>query len=856
MSQGSMRALLLCSAAALISFAAAPALAQETQGAAPQDDGASVVEEVVVTAERRESNLQRVPAAVSAYTSERRDILGVQTVEDVARLTPSLSYTNNDRMSIRGLGRLTNSIGTDPSVALYSDGIFSNSMADASTPSLFIERTEILRGPQGTLYGRNSVGGTMNVISRRPTETFSGEVRAMVGNYDSYRVDGLVRGPITDNLRFLLGGSLEERGQGFIENIGPGGDTAAVHRWMVEAQVEADLGDRTTVRLRYSKYEWEDSYGVGNTLANILSPYDTTSFVGVGTSALYYNTTLGFAGTNPALNDPYTTNTNYTARGSLSNHHRVHVDLVSDLGFATLRYLGGFQTYQYDTGTDLDGTARTGPQSVNVPDLDGPGPLTAFTATNVATDSRTFYQERQTWGSNEVNLTSNGDGNVRWIVGLYQYWQQYDQPQGIQVVGDPSVFAPITLQGTPAAPNPRGAFLYVDGHLETESYAAYGQVDWRVHPDWNITVGLRYTSDSKEGYDIARYVARVPSAAILTGFVNAGIPLAVAQGLAVDITTLQVCGGATIASCAANPATSNLFANPGGGLRRNLAGDWDAVTGTFGIQYEPSPDTNLYFRYSRGYKSGGWLGSNGLTPNPYAAPEYVNAFELGAKQTFGRNLRINAAAYYTDYQGFQTPLTVSLGSITAAQFLNLDARIYGFELEAQWAPIDNLNLFVNYAYLNTELRSGCCFVDTADPLALTAGSRPTGALTASGQPQSIVGNRLPLSPPNKVTVGGTYTWDFSPGSLTFGANYTWTDDQQSTIFNNSIYTAPASNIADFRLLWRDTQQRYTAILFLKNAFDEVAYQSSTGGSPTAVGSRQTVTLNFPRTFGLELQYRF
>ena len=146
---------------AFASGASALALAAASPGWA-QDTGFTI-EELVVTAERRDQRLQDVPVAVTAYTSERRDVLGVANVEDLARVSPSVTYTNNDRLSIRGFGRLTNAIGTDPSVALYSDGIFSNSMADASTPSLFIERTEILRGPQGTLYGRNSIGGALNL---------------------------------------------------------------------------------------------------------------------------------------------------------------------------------------------------------------------------------------------------------------------------------------------------------------------------------------------------------------------------------------------------------------------------------------------------------------------------------------------------------------------------------------------------------------------------------------------------------------------------------------------------------------------------------------------------------------------
>ncbi len=840
-------------ATASVSAVAAIAPHANAQEAAGSSD-APMIEELVVTAEKREQSLQDVPSAVSAYTSEKRDVLGVGTVEDLARITPGVSYTNNDRMSVRGIGRLTNAIGTDPSVAAYSDGIFSNSMFDATTPSIFIERTEVLRGPQGTLYGRNSIGGALNIISKRPTDYMSGEARAMIGNYGSYRLDGMVRGPILENLRFLVGASMERRDDGFIKNSGPARDSGEVSRYTLEAQLEADLGENTTARLRYTKFDWDDSYGVGNPMVNNLSPYDTTSLTGAGTSALYYNSTYGLTDRNPAVTNPYEQNVNSPSYGSLDRHHRLHLDVTSDLGWATLKYLGGYQTYNYNTSTDSDGSARIGPQNILV-DLDGAGPLPSFLAQNVSTDARTFYEERQSWYSNELNLSSNGEGPINWIVGVYQYYQKYDQPQGIRVVGDPSIFNPIGLTGAPSDPNPRGAFLYVDGHLETKSYAAFGQVDWEFAPDWTVTAGLRYTKDEKNGYDVARYVARIPTLALAFG---AAVPPAVAQGFAVDVSTQQVCGGTTLASCAANPATASLVLNPGGGLRRDLGGDWDAVTGTLSVQWAPDRYTNLYLRYSRGYKSGGWLGSSGLSPDPYADPEYVNSYELGFKKTFGGQLQTNAALFYTDYQGFQAPLTVPLGAITATQFLNLDAAIWGLELETQWSPIRGLNFLLNYAYLNTELKSGCCFVDTADPLALAAGARPVGPAVNGRVQQSLVGNDLPLSPEHKATAGVTYAFDLFEGTMTLSGTASYIDEQQSLLFKNPIYSTKAFTTGDLRALWSDGEKKYTVIAFVKNVTDEVGYGNSIANptAPTAVGARRQVSLNFPRTYGIELQYRF
>jgi len=854
-----------------------------------QDTRSSVLEEVVVTAEKREQTIQEVPVAVSAYTSARRDLIGVNTIEDVARITPSLSYTNNDRLSIRGFGRLTNNIGTDPSVALYSDGIFSTSMADTSTPSLFIDRTEILRGPQGTLYGRNSIGGTLNVIAKRPTKEFNGEVRGTIGNYGSWRTDALLRGPITESVRFLVGGSKDRREQGFVNNLGPGGDTADSDRWMVEAQLEADLGERVVARLRYSKFEWQDSYGVGNTLGSVISPYNNISLSGVGTSALYYNSMFGYTEPNPSVADPYTINTNSAAAGTLSHQHRIHLDVTADFDGATLKLLSGYQQYTYFTSSDSDGTPRTAPFNIFVPaggtlsvDLDGPaGPLPsqtfarpAFNALNVTPDARTYYHERQQWQSNELNLSSNGAGVLQWIVGLYQYSQKWDQSQGIRAVGDNAILNPAG-----AAPNPSGAFLAVDGHLETDSYAGFGQLDWSFTDRWTYTLGLRYTKDKKTGIDVARYVARTQGTAIaaadapptlegaIIGLFPAGTPLsyiqtqvpsvgpavaaavlAQTQALALDVTQSQVCGAT---ACAAD-----LQPNPGGGLRRSLAGDWDAVTGTTGLQWEPNDNTNLYLRYSRGYKSGGWLGSNGLTPNPYAEPEYVDSYELGLKVVIAARVQLNTAVFYSDYDGFQTPLTVSLGTITASRFLNLQARVQGVELEAVWAPIDRLQLLASYSYLDAEITRGCCFVDTADPTARAAGARPVSRQPNGDVVQTLVGNRLPLAPEHKWTVGANYTWGFAAGALTASGMYTDTHDQQSTIWSNPIYTAPAFQIADFRLLWNDAENRYTVIGFVKNALDEIGYGSSTGSPPTPVGSRRTVSLTYPRTYGMELQYRF
>ncbi len=426
-----------------------------------------------------------------------------------------------------------------------------------------------------------------------------------------------------------------------------------------------------------------------------------------------------------------------------------------------------------------------------------------------------------------MNLSSNGDGDLQWIVGLYQYSQKWDQPQGIRVVGDNAILNPL---GAPA--NPSGAFLAVDGHLETDSYAGFGQMDWSFADKWTYTLGLRYTKDKKTGIDMARYVARTPgycnrrcrcgadarerhhrrvscghAAFIHTnagakplGPIVAAAVLAQTQALALDVTQTQVCGAAACAP--------DLLPNPGGGLRRNLAGDWDAVTGTTGLQWEPTDDMNLYLRYSRGYKSGGWLGSNGLTPNPYADPEYVDSYEFGLKTVLADRVQLNTAVFYSNYDGFQTPLTVLARYDHGQPVLELAGPSAGCGSGGDLVADRSIAVVGGVIRISMRRSLAAAASSThADPDCAYAGS-PASQRAAERRRstdaggQSLCRRRRSTRGPWVRTIRGASR----PGSLTASGMYTDTDDQQSTIWINPIYTAPSFEVADFRLLWNDARE--------------------------------------------------
>jgi iron complex outermembrane receptor protein len=836
------RSLLVVSASvAALATLSSPALAQDQ--AAPDD--AFQIEELVITAEKREQSLQDVPVAVSAYTSTQRDVMGVTGIQDFVNFTPGMNYSGTDRISLRGSGRNTYLIGNDPGVATYTDGFYSASSSELFKSPLFVDRTEILRGPQGTLYGRNSMGGAVNTISKRPSDEFSGEVRAVLGAYDLTRAEGVVSIPVAEALRFKIGGSQEWQREGFIENVGGANEGASFKRTYFEFQAEADLGDNVEAWLRYSRTNWDDSMGVGDRLSNLVSPYETTRPVSpIGTMSLVTNPGLGYTVANPGVTDPYIQNTNRDGYAALRGNHLITGQVTWDLGWADLKYIGGFQTYDYQTGGDYDATSRT-------------APITVAGVGGVFVDYTTDFYETKTYHSNEINLTSKGDGPLKWIVGLYQYHEDYTQalqlgnPQQAQLA-NPCYYVGPPTYCVRAAANPSRNFAAQYAELTSDAWAVFAQTTYRFNEAFALTTGLRYSKDEKSGYEQQRLVLYSPAGPF--GPVLGG---AYAFDVSSDL----------------DPATAGVQ------NFRSLSDSWDAVTGVINLDWTPDADTLAYAKYSRGYKSGGFL-LGSLSPDPRGEEELVDAFELGLKKNIGGRLVVNGALFYNDYNGLQLNLSQlnAARTATASNFINVDARAWGLELETIWQPVRNLQMILSYGYLNTEITDGCCYFDPADPSALLPTARPSGgSLVSNGvllRFQDLKGAHLVQSPENKVAANVNYTFDFTPGSLTLSASAFWTDETYYQPFNNPAVRADAYSTADFRALWRDADDRYSVIAYVKNAFDEDGVSSAGSTSPSAeFATGSTVTINgstylrqtgattsngliYPRTYGVELQYRF
>ncbi len=850
-------------------------------GAAAQAQSVNTIEELVVTAEKREASLQDVPVAISAFTAEKRDLVGINTVQDMTNFTPGLQYsTQTDRISLRGVGRLNNSHAADSSVAVYSDGIYSTSTVQAGETPIFIERLEVLRGPQGTLYGRNSIGGAINIVSRRPTEEWYGEVRGTYQNYNRRLLEGAISGPITDWMQFRLVGNWDKQTKGWFENISTDPDArdegGVIDTTFFEGQLAIQFSDRLETWLKVSLIHWDNGGGgPGSRSSWAPFPYNTAQQsqannlvpnAGFAYSGLATNVDAGGCpATNVAIGNSrkICVNTPGTVRLTntiiVANHWTYHADDFD------LKYVTGGTKYHYFLTGDQDGT---GVQSYStchtLPAASIPACLTAGTGRQTYPTRYEFdYQEKEEWWSHEINLISTGDGPLQYVFGAFLYHETYDQPVFTQLPDETRLDGIVASAVGGLAPSAPLRRIYDDRpHFNLHSKAIFTQIDWEFAPKWKTTVGLRYGTDHKHGYERVRIV-------FAPGTLNAGLP--------VDVTpVLGLAGGEGVVSTTYDPVS---------GFKTRLYDDkWSAVTGTLGFQYTPTEDTMGYAKYSRGYKAGGFrIGiDTSLGADPRTEKETLDSFEMGLKTNIGPTLQVNAGLFYYRYKNAQVPLSqpsaTAGGTANSVLFNVPKAESKGLELETIWQPINNLQILANYSFLDTEIKEGLA-IDGADSCAQAPNARRTRATTVvdafcAGPQflQDLEGYALPNSAKHRFTINGNYTWEFDAGSLTGSATWVWRGAQYGSIFNRSYYKSPDFDQVDLRLVWRDKEDRFTIIGYAKNVLNDEGYANGatagrragttpTFANPTAdrtgvFGQNSTFELNPPRTYGVEVQYRF
>lgn len=548
-----------------------------------------VIEEIIITATKRDQSLQDVPIAVSAFDGETLRRAGVRDIRDLQQLAPSLVLTSTQSETagttarIRGVGTTGDNLGLESAVAIFVDGVYRNRNSVALSDFGDVERIEVLRGPQGTLFGKNASAGLIHVITKGPDlNEFGGYAEGSVAEFDEYRIAGGVSGPIIqDALGFSLDANWTER-EGFIDDVANGDKYNDRDRFMVRGQLANAIGDNLEMRLivDYGKLDETCCAAVtdvaGPTAAIINGQTPLTGFQPLGTI---------IAPGNP-FNRETTVNQDigYTSDTTESG---VSLEIDWTIGPGDLTSITAYRDWESERSQDLDYSDAEILYR----------PLGSY-----SNQFKTFTQElRYAWSM----------GNFDLLVGGYYVDEKLDVLDGIRTGADYETYVnALILASGEANTLPGGSFSDGQGAIrddftqDTDSFALFTHNTWNVTDRLGVTLGLRYTRENKDLEAVL--VADNPAC------------LAVAAGNPAGL-------GPTGQALTCNPLISPLVDAPNNALLGNIGNyqgsrsdkEW---TGTFVVDYDFSDDWMGYASFARGYKAGGFnLDRGGLRLSPGTA---------------------------------------------------------------------------------------------------------------------------------------------------------------------------------------------------------------------------------------------
>ncbi len=829
-------------------------------GAALAQDG--TVEELVVTAQKREQQALDVPMALTAYGAQRLDALGVQDFADLALFTPGFEVQeqspNNPGFVMRGITSDETSAYSEARVSVFQDGV-SISKAQGSYVELFdLERVEIAKGPQSTLFGRGALIGGVNVIQKKADPSgFDGYVKGEAGNFGYVMGEAAVNLPITDAFALRFSGRVRQR-DGYVDNALGGDAFQSVDSYAGRIAAHFSPDDRLTADFIVN-YQHDEPTG--------------TAFK-----------SGGFSPTNPT-----------TGQVLASRNASDAAALVAPANFQNGRSLGVDRTVwgvtglvTYDLTDDLSLSSITAVrrfESDETFDPDGIS-LPILTGLNDAV-GRQFSQE--------FRLNYDAGGRVRGFAGAGFFHDdgtqrsplQFDERMGLAVLtgqltgaaaglGLPATTpAPAALFGNTAFTGAllRGLVAQLSGNRivlsnaqavaiagnlrsnhveeatntsELDSVDLFGDVSFDVTDKFELSAGLRYTRDEKTTGFGARVVggrsvlggaigaAQLAGSGTAAGLAQANAILAALQSPAVQLIpdTALPMFGLTFQPTAGNGQVSTADLEDSG------------VTWRLVGRYSFSDDANVYGSYSRGRLPEVLAASNPSAP--YAAPRFgqveaetVDSYEIGAKAALAdRRLRLDGAVYLYDYDNFQTvEQQGTLFIITNAG----KAKAYGFEGQAELAVAGNLDLYATYAYSHARFTEG-----------------------------AYDNNRFRLSPDNSFSVGANWRFDVMGGSLAIRPSYTWqskvffSNDNDRAVFQQPPGVFVADNIQDefqksyglanLRVAWTAGAMPLTLEAFVNNITDE-EYLIDAGNTGDSLGL-PTFIAGPPRMWGVGLTWKF
>jgi iron complex outermembrane recepter protein len=760
------------------------------------------LEEVTVTARRREESLQTTPVAVSAFTGEALEARGAASVDAVSQFVPNVQFDGaaalsggayNATVFIRGIGQNDFAIYSDPGAAMYLDGVYLGRSIGGIMDAVDLQRIEILRGPQGTLFGRNTIGGAVNIVSRQPTDELEGEVSVTGGSFDRLDVKGVVNLPISDTFstRWTVA-SINRDGyqRRIVDGKDQGDKDAQVGRvqalWRAADNVDVSLSlDATRVRQNSAALTLVDVTPVGVPFLNLYNAYVAP--------------TLGV----PAPNGVSTVNASwipqdidqtYSSGPSVNDLDTRGASLVIDwdIGPLTVKSISAYRELEALFARDGDNTPLTFRETYNDDEQDQLSQELQLSGSS--------FGDRLTWllGAYyfEESAVENGKANL--AIGLYNALEALTPPAGMTYCGLPgpnprpiAACPPPGLRfgGAQFHNNNVGVDVGVDLYTKVanESVALFGQGTFRFTDALSLTAGLRWTEDDKE----------------------------------LQLVHLREASGVYVVGA---PGTQDTFTE-----------SWSEVTPKLGLELQATDAAMLYVSYAKGFKSGGFnarpLTGIAEVQTPYD-PEIVDSYEVGAKtEWFQRRMTANLAVFYNEYSDMQLSINA-----TPQNFVRNagEAEIKGAELEVVARLAAGLDLNFSAGYLDAEYTQ-------------------LDAQLATLNPPLTVDKKLVKAPDWTLSTGLQYSFDIAPGTITMRGDWAYKSKVYHDVFNDARLAQDAFDIFNAYVSFVTSGGHWEGAVFGTNLSDE-RYRLS-GNSSLGFGLAES-TFSAPREWGATVRYRF
>jgi iron complex outermembrane receptor protein len=782
--------------------------AQTSVGTGAHDRGG----DIIVTARRRQESSQEVPLAISVVGGDHIDSTGSFNVGRLQQLTPTLQYYSsnprNTAVNIRGLGvpfGLTND-GIEQGVGIYVDDVYNSRVASATFDFLDVKQVEVLRGPQGTLYGKNTTAGAINITTNQPTFDFEGKAEVSIGNYNFKQAKAAISGPLTENLAARIAVSSTNR-KGTIYNV-----TTGEH-----IQSQDNLGIR-------GQLLWKPTDTLDITLAGDFSNQDANccGSVYVRTGATQRATNRQFAALAAALGyAPPSTNafdrltdldTDLRAKNKIGG---ASLRVKWDLGQGTLTSITAWRFWDWDPSNDRD-----------------------FTGLPIVAKSQNPSQQDQYTQELRYNYSSD---KIDFVVGAFGFYQRIDT-QGTESQGAAasrwSIAPSSALSNDPSVLN--GLVAYNTQYLKNTSAALFGQLSWHITPELTLQPGVRLNYDKKEGF----YQRRV--------FNGQGTELLLNDGVTNARKTAQL---AIYTPQEISPTFSDWNFSYDFTASYKVASDV-LVYATYAKSFK-----------SGGINQNGVpvdASNNPILASATVKPESVHHYEAGIKTQFwDRKATLNLSIFRTDITNYQANVNNGQYGVLRGYLANAgEVRSQGIEADFSIRPSERFNAYANGAYTDAKYKK---FVDAPCPPELSGGTTVTGTQTpaAAGTPGlspancDISGQRLPGVSKYSLSFGAEVNTPVSllgkDGEIYFGYDASVRSNFSSNPSPSAYTWVKGYDLHNFRAGFR-TEEGFNVYGWVRNAFDQKYFEQLFVG-PGNTGLIAGLPGD-PRTWGFTISSNF